>query len=284
VSACGNARSEAVHLILSQAVHGCRAGHFLPAHRRVDTDIEDIRSRRGAHEEYVSAEAPAGDCSFGFARRGTVGVGEEDRLERQGQHPDSQMVGGARTTTIRDFQFAAGEMEFARALAVDMNHGIRIEVFDLQSDAASGPLSWDGQFPMVPRGEDCSERARFPGGVGVDRLTVFLHVVGDAGPASRDFEVPPVAIGNPVIVRIGRLPLPKTIETNPLAGGGGFAMRFVHLPDRLDTFGKCHGGLGVRVAGAGEREEAGHHGPARAPESAAGVFEIESQCEAVHSG
>ena len=79
--------------------------------------------------------------------------------------------------------------------------------------------------------------------MGVDRLAVLLHVVGDPRPGAGDLEVAPPVGGHRVRVVLGRLPAPQAVEADPLARRRRLAVRLVQVPDRLDSVGELRVGL-----------------------------------------
>src|ERR1035441_4469448 len=122
--------------------------------------------------------------------------------------------------------------------------------------------------------------------MGEHRLAILLHVIGDARPAARDFEPAPLPRWHLFRPRLGRLPLPKAVEADALAGGRGLAIRLAHVPDGTHARRQGHGQVLRATSERRGRQHAEKEGQGKAPiglEARAGeASRRESMAEFVH--
>ena len=143
----------------------------------------------------------------------------------------------------REVHLAARKPHFARLLAVHVHGRVGIQVLRGHSDAAAGPLAGDGDLPLVPGRGDAAQVLVLPARMGIDRLAVLLHVVGDSRPAAGNLEIAPLVGGHHVRDFPGRLPAPQAIQANSLAGRGLLPVGLVQIPNSLDSTGELRVGL-----------------------------------------
>src|SRR5690348_12334976 len=121
----------------------------------------------------------------------------------------------ARTADRSHVQVAAGKMNLASLHAIHEHRREGVQVFGVESDAAAGPTVGHAELALVPGGVDRARLHVFPGRMRVKRLGILLQIVGDPRPASWHFEETPTLIGNSFRLRLGWLPAPQAVETDP---------------------------------------------------------------------
>src|SRR5262249_40104687 len=108
---------------------------------------------------------------------------------------------------------------------------------------ALGPAARNRYLALVPSCGDVAQFARIPSRMGIDRLAILLHVVGNAWPASRDLKVTPILKWHLSRLDFGRLPPPQSVETDPLSGSSFLVIRPAKIPDCGYTRRQRCGGL-----------------------------------------
>ena len=194
------------------------------AYRRVDLDVGDAGAFGGPAQIDVAAQATPGDASFHLPRRGRVVVGEHDAFEGHGDDEHTQNMLATGATGCREIDLSLGKTDGADTVRVDIDVRIRVDTLRGEHDPAVIPFLWDGDLALVPGGPDSIQSLAPPTRVGENRLAILLHVVADPRPATRDQKIAPVAGRHLGCLLTGRLPAPKAVDADSLAGLGGLVL------------------------------------------------------------
>jgi hypothetical protein len=221
-----------------QARHGGGEGDLPCADRGGHAGVVDSRARRLGLEEHVAAQAAPLHRALHLSGRGRVVVRQQHRLQRHGRHHQAQDVLAARPAERSQIGLARREAQLAGLPAVHEHGGVGVQALHGQHDAAAGPVRRHGELPLIPGRGDPAQALGLPGRMGVNRLAVLLHVIGDPRPTARDFEVSPAADRHGIRGDTGRLPSPQAVQADAPAGGRLLAMRLAQVPDRRHAGGQ----------------------------------------------
>ena len=210
--------------------------------------VLDPRCRRRRDEIDIPAESLSRHGAFHLSRRRRVGVREHHALDRQGLDTQAQLVLLSRLHGAGEIKVATGKSDCAGPFTIQVNRGQGVEPFHVKYDASARPPGRHLDCALVPGGRHTSQVLRVPGRVAIDTLRIFLKVIVDAGPTSRDLEIPPIRLRDRRIVgaEIARgrgLPPPKPIEADSLSSRSGLPASLVHVPNHLNPWRQRHPGL-----------------------------------------
>ena len=117
-------------------------------------------------------------------------------------------------------------------------NGIGIQILHVHSNAPVCPFVGNSYLSLVPGRGNIAQVFVSPTRMEKDRLRIFLHVVCDSWPASRNFEITPIVVRYHVLNVRGRLPAPQAIQTNTLPSRSLLPVCLPQIPNSLNSAGE----------------------------------------------
>jgi hypothetical protein len=195
------------------------------AHGSIYLHVAHTRANRRAHEKHIAAQTAPFHLALDLASRIGVRVRKHHALQRHGHDEQTEDIRGAGPKMSGQSSSPPGTESLHALFHPRTRPHTSSDTPPTAPCGPPGPFRGARERFVVPRGRKRSPmRSLFQLGRGWTRLEIFLHVIGNARPASRNFEVaPPILRGHLLIGNARRLPAPQPIDADFLACRCGFA-------------------------------------------------------------